>query len=143
MPRIDKAPEGGKFKAAAIAGLDGVGGAWGAGDLLCVDISAAGTIDTASTVADAKGVILTSEGKRDESASNFKTIVGGKNYTVIFQGELVEMGNAGTPSLAAGDVVWAAADGAVSTSSDTGSIFIGQMLSDDRLWININGAPVG
>ena len=42
MARIDKAPEGGKFRATAAAALDGVAGAWGAGEFLNVGVDGNG-----------------------------------------------------------------------------------------------------
>ncbi len=74
MSTIDSAPEGGKFRAQASSGLDATAGAWGDGDLLCVAIDSSGTLELA-TASNVDGVILTSEGKRDNTASGYKNVV--------------------------------------------------------------------
>lgn len=141
MARISNAPEGGKFRAKAAAGLDTQAGLWGAGDLLCVAFDANGEIDLA-TKTDCDGIIWTPEGKKDPAAANYKTVVGGNKYTVFDQVELVEIGASTSPVLAAGDMVWAGAGGDVVTTDTaaTGNIFIGYVDdTGERLIVRVNG----
>lgn len=126
MPHIDSAPEGGKFRAFVSAGMDGVGGAWGAGDLINVAFDTGGYLVTAGA-ADPVGVVWTPEGRRNTEAATDKNLIGGRKYTVFHHAELVEMGDATTPSFVAGDKVWAKANGTVGTSETAGDVFLGQI----------------
>lgn len=145
--RPDQAPEGGKFRAKAAAALDGQAGLWGDGDMLCVLINSSGEIALAAA-ATAEGVIWTPEGKRNSSLANYKTVVGGKWYTVFKFGELSEAENGSSPAMAAGNKIYAAAGGDVVVGSVAGSKFIGTVLEDPvrtgglRLVLDIT-APLG
>lgn len=141
MAHIDKAPEGGKFRAKAAAALDGTAGAFGDGDLLCVNLDANGEL-VAAAATTAVGVIWTREGKRKPDAANFKDVVGGKTYTVLRFAEIVEMEVGASPP-SAGDRLYAAAAGGAGASS-VGAIFLGWV--DDtgsRLILDVGAAPVG
>ena len=142
MSRIDKAPEGGKFRARLAAAADGTAGAWGVGDLLNVTVDASGELDVASAT-DVDGVILTSEGQDADAAAN-KDTIGGRVYTVFRQCEVVEVSDFAAPALAAGDKVYAAASGDVTVTPGAGAIFIGWVLdSGDRMVIDVHGKPTG
>ena len=130
MATIDSAPEGGKFRAIASAALGGTAGAWGNGDLLCVTMNASGELVVGSAT-DAIGVILTSEGKRDNLAAGFKQVVAGAKYTVLRQATLVECDTYTSPTVAAGDSLWTAAAGDVTATPGAGAIFIGRVLLGD------------
>jgi hypothetical protein len=144
-------PEGGKFRAKASAALGGTAGAWGDGDLLCVDFDANGELIVNAAVGTAKGVIYTPEGRRDSTVATFKQVIAGKVYTVLTFAEIQEMANSTSPVFAAGDPVYAAAGGDVTNASAVGAIYLGQILPDDtvpggaglKLVLNVNGAPVG
>ncbi len=141
MARIDKAPEGGKFRALAAASLDATAGAWGVGDLLNVTIDSSGELVAASAT-NVDGVILTSEGQSADAAAN-KTVIGGRMYTVFFQAEVVEVGDFVAPTLAAGNLVYAAAAGDVTATPGTGAVFIGYVMdSGERMVINLNARIV-
>lgn len=151
MSRPSSMPEGGKFRARAATALDGTAGAWGDGDLLCVDFDGNGELIVNAGVGDAKGVIYTPEGRRDSSVANFKEVQGGKVYTVLTFGEIQEMASAASPAFSAGDKVYAAASGDVTAASATGAIYLGEIVVDDtvpggaglKMLLNVNGAPVG
>ena len=137
MSRIDKAPDGGKFRATAAASLDGDPGVWGDGDLLCVQVNGDGLLEAATATA-CDGVILTTESKNDPDASEFKNVIAGRVYTVFQRGEIV--GTFASPVLAAGDRVWATAAGDVDTAGAAGEIQVGFMVFDargDRLVLNV------
>lgn len=141
MARIDKAPEGGKFRARAAASIDGDAGAWGVGDLTCVTIDSSGELVAASAT-NVDGVILTSEGQAADLAAN-KDVIGGRMYTVFFFAEVVEVADFVAPTLSAGDLVYAAAAGDVTASPGTGAVFIGYVTdSGDRMVINLNARIV-
>lgn len=151
MSRPSSMPEGGKFRAKASTALGGTAGAWGDGDLLCVDIDGNGELIVNAAVGTAKGVIYTPEGRRDPTVANFKDVIAGKVYTVLTFGEIQEMANAASPAFSAGDPVYAAASGDVTAASATGAVYIGHIVPDDtvpggtglKLVLNVNGAPVG
>jgi hypothetical protein len=132
MARIDKAPEGGKFRATASAGLDGTAGAWGDGEFLNVSIDASGTL-AVGTAADVAGFIVTSEGQDADAAAN-KDVIGGRVYTVFFQCEIVEASTFTAPTVSAGDV---------GTTGVAGNIYMGTVLdSGERVLINMHSRPV-
>lgn len=142
--RPDKMPDGGKFRAKAAAALNAQAGLWGDGDMLCVQLNTSGEIIVAATLADAEGVIWTPEGRRSDIA-NYKSVMGGKHYTVFTFAEFVEVevGNT-SPALSAGDSVWATTGGdvVVEGSAATGAIYIGSVLDGgSRMLVNINGKP--
>ncbi len=141
MARIDKAPEGGKFRATAAAALDATAGAWGNGEFLNVLLNASGEIDVA-TAADVSGFIVTSEGQDADAAGN-KDVIGGRVYTVFFQCEIVEASTFTAPTVSAGDQLWAKAAGDVGTTGAAGNIFMGDvLLGADRVVINMHSRPV-
>jgi len=141
MARIDKAPEGGKFRARASASLDATAGAWGAGEFLNVLLDASGELDVASAT-DVDGFIVTSEGQDADAAGN-KDVIGGRVYTVFFQCEIVEASTFANPTVSAGDQLWAKAAGDVGTTGATGDIFMGTVLdSGERVVINMHSRPV-
>lgn len=141
MARIDKAPEGGKFRATAAAALDGVAGAWGNGEFLSVSLDANGEL-VVGTATDVDGFIVSSEGQ-DADASGNKDVIGGRVYTVFFQCEIVEASTFTAPTVSAGDTLWAEAAGDIVTTGSAGDIFIGTVLSGgERVVINVNGKPV-
>ena len=134
---IDKAPEGGKFRATAAAALDGTAGAWGDLDLLCVTFDGSGDIIVAAATT-AMGIIWTPEGKKDKTAANYKDVVGGNVYTVFMQCELDEAGTGTSPALSAGDNIFAAAAGDVTTAGAAGTKWIGMVLgSGERAIVNV------
>ena len=147
MAHVDAPPEGGKFRAVAAAGLDGTAGAWGDGDLLCVQVDANGELALGSaTVCD--GVILTSEGRSVQAAdaTAHKDVVGGRKYTVFRIATIVEAEVGSSPALSAGDKVWAQASGdaSVSATPGVGAIFLGFVMADvegggSRLELVVNG----
>ena len=124
MSTIDSAPEGGKFRAKAAAGLDATAGAWGDGNLLCVQVDASGTLALA-TASSCDGVILTSEGKRDNTATNYKKVVGGDYYTVLRFAEMVELDGWTSPTVSAGDTLYAAASGDVTSTASDEAVVLG------------------
>lgn len=129
MAHPDKVPEGGKFRAVAAASIDGEAGVFGDGDLLCVALDGSGEL-VLSDGTDVAGVIWTREGKRKPDATNYKQVIGGKTYTVFHTAEIVEMQTgASTPS--AGDALYGAAAGDVTTTPGAGAIFLG--------WIDATG----
>ena len=141
MARIDKAPEGGKFRATAGAGLDGTAGAWGNGEFINVLIDSSGEIDEASAT-DIVGFIVTSEGQDADAAGN-KNVIGGRVYTVFFQCEIVEASTFTAPTVSAGDSLWATAAGDIVTSPATGDVFLGHvLLGGERVVINMHSRPV-
>lgn len=142
--RIDQAPEGGKFRATAASALDGVDGAWGLDDLLCVKFDANGEL-VAATAGACDGVIWTSEGRKQDSGVTETAIIGGRKYTVFTFAELVDTDTATGPAAwVAGDVFYGTAAGDVleSASATVGDIYIGTVLADGRFILNVNGRPV-
>lgn len=135
MARIDKAPEGGKFRATAAAGLDGTAGAWGDARFLNVALDANGQLAVGGA-ADVDGFIDVSEGQNTTAAA---TVIGGRVYTVFFQCEIIGAADFANPAVSAGDVLWAKAAGDVGTTGALGDIFMGTVLDDDRVVINMNG----
>ena len=129
MSRIDKAPEGGNYRAKAAAALDGTAGAWGDDDLLCVAVDGNGEL-VAAAAGTAEGLIWTYEGRKEGVASN-NEVIGGRVYTVFRECEIVDIEN-GTPALAAGDKVFAAAAGDVDTTGAVSAVKVGVVVDDDR-----------
>lgn len=142
--QIDKAPEGGKFRATAAAALDGTAGAWGDADMLCVDTDSSGNLIVA-TAGSCVGVIWTKEGRKSGTTTNAENeVIGGRKYTVFTFAEAVEAEIGSSPALSAGDKIYGTAAGDVlTTGSAAGDIYIGEVLTDgSRMVININGRPV-
>ena len=148
MAIVDSAPEGGKFRAFAAAALDGVSGAFGRGDLLCVALNASGEL-VVGTATTAIGVILTSEGKRDNTHANFKKVVGGVPYTVLRRAILSECDQWASPTAVAGDTYYATAAGDVTKTIATAAVRIGHVVKGDgtggtKFVLDIGGAaPAG
>lgn len=144
MATIDSAPDGGKFRGIAASALGGTAGAWGNGDLLNVTLDASGELIVASAT-DAIGVILTTEGKRDSAAAGYKQVVAGAKYTVLKRATIVELDTFASPAVAAGDWLYAAAAGDVTTTPGGGAIFLGMVLAHDGsgmlLNLDVNGTP--
>ncbi len=136
--RIDKAPEGGKFRAKAAAAMDGQVGTWGEADMLCVDFNSSGEI-IVSTAGTGEGVIWTKEGRKPLSDGSENEVIGGRKYTVFTFCELVEA-ETSTPTLAEGDILYASAAGSIDLTPATGDIYIGRVLDGgSRVLINVNG----
>jgi len=136
--RIDQAPEGGKFRATAAAALDGQVGTWGDADMLCVDLDGDGKI-IASELGTGVGVIWTKEGRKALSDGSENEVIGGKKYTVITFGELVEA-EGSTPSLSAGDNLYASANGIVDITPAVGDVYVGTVLyGGSRILVNMMG----
>jgi len=139
--RIDKAPEGGKFRAVAATALDGQVGTWGDADMLCVNFNTAGEI-IASEVSTGVGVIWTKEGRKPLSDGSENEVIGGRKYTVFKFAELVEA-EVGTPTLSAGDNLYASATGIVDITPAVGDVYIGTVLDNgSQIIINVNGMKV-
>lgn len=141
--RIDKAPEGGKFRATAAAALDTESGVWGLDDLLCVKFDSAGAIILATAGA-CDGVIWVPEGRKQIDGVTQDEVIGGRKYTVFTFAELVDTDTATGPAAwVAGDVFYGTAAGDVleSASGATGDIYIGTVLADGRFILNVNGRP--
>lgn len=135
--RIDKAPEGGKFRATAAAAMDGQVGTWGEADMLCVDFDSSGDL-IVSVAGTGEGVIWTLEGRKADVTDNNK-VIGGRKYTVFTFCELVEA-ETSTPTLAAGDILYASAAGIVDLTPATGDIYIGRVLGNgSTILVNVNG----
>ncbi len=142
MSIIDKAPEGGKFRATASAALGGTAGIWGVGNLLCVTTNAGGELVVAG-LADADGVILTSEGQDADLAAN-KLVIAGRQYTVFRQCELVEVATFTGVTLSAGDLVYTTTAGDIDLTPAATAIFVGWvLLGGERMVIDFNGKPQG
>jgi len=136
--RIDKAPEGGKFRAKAAAAMDEQVGTWGDADMLCVDFNSSGEI-IVSTAGTGEGVIWTKEGRKPLSDGSENEVIGGRKYTVFTFCELVEA-ETSTPTLAEGDILYASAAGIIDLTPATGDIYIGRVLDGgSRVLINVNG----
>jgi hypothetical protein len=145
MARIDKVSDSGRFRAFAAAGLNDVAGNWGDGELLCVQVDASGTLSLGAAP-DCDGVILTTEGRNNPDATNYKKVIGGREYTVFTAAEIVEMGEGTDPTFSAGDLVYAGAAGDVEVASPaSGAIFLGYIMdSADRFVLRLNAkAPFG
>ena len=156
MARISETPEGGKFRAIADATISGQAGLWGDGDLLCVTFDADGELVLAAATT-ARGVIWTPEGRKDSTKTNYKQVQGGKYYTVHTWAVLQDMEIGTSPTMGAGDAVYAAAGGDVvvtagtATGAGVGAIYIGQVFPDNtkapgtglKLVVNVNGFTVG
>ncbi len=141
--RIDKAPEGGKFRAEAASALDDTVGAWGDADMLCVQFDASGDLIVAAAGDNCDGVIWTKEGRKEVTDDG--KVIGGRTYTVFTFCELVEAEVGSSPSLSAGDALYATAGGDVlaSGSASAGDIYIGTVLGGgSRLLINVGARPV-
>ena len=150
MARISEAPEGGKFRCKASAGLAGVAGAWGDGDLLGVLVDANGELALGG-LGTTEGIIWTPEGRKDSSKANYKQVQGGKFYTVLFRGILQDMEIGTSPTFGDGDKVYSAAAGDVTAATAVGAIFLGTIIDDWSkpagvglmMVINVMGKPVG
>ena len=141
MSLIDKAPEGGKFRAFANSSLDGTAGAWGVGNLLNVTVDGGGELVAASGT-NIDGVILTSEGQDVDLAAN-KDVIGGRAYTVFRFAEFAEVGTFVSPALSAGDLVYATASGDITITPATGDVFIGWvLLGGERMVLQVGGRVV-
>lgn len=151
MARFDKAPEGGKFRAEAATTLADSAGAWGDGDLLIVTVNANGQL-AAGSATDAYGVISTSETRRDThyvAAADQVKVVSGYRYTVLRQGEILDAATFSTATFAAGDKLYADADGGVASaaSASNGAIYIGTVVPREedsaqlRVVVDVSGQP--
>lgn len=141
----DQTPEGGKFRATAAAALNGTAGAWGDGDMLCVQFDASGNLIVSAAGDNCEGVIWTAEGRKTSVPvlAADKEVIGGRKYTVFKSAEFVEAETASGPALAAGDVLYATAAGDVTTTPALGDIYVGTVFAGgSRLLINVNGRPV-
>lgn len=136
MSRPDTVVDEGRFRAVAAAGLDGETGTFGTtdtdgvGDLLAVQVNGSGELALA-TVDSCDGVIWVPEGRRSThrvTEVEQKTVIGGKTYTVFERAIIAEM-ETGEDPLAAGDRVYSAAAGGISTSDDSG-VYLGVVLSN-------------
>lgn len=127
MSTIDSAPEGGKFRAKAASALDGTAGAFGQGDLLAVAINGSGEL-IAAGASTAEGIILTTEGKRDNTAANYKKVVGGQFYTVFKFAEMVECDQWTSPTVSAGNTLYAAASGDATTTASDEAVILGKIV---------------
>lgn len=142
--QIDKAPEGGKFRAVAAAALNGVAGAWGNGDMLCVQFNAAGELILAAAGDNCEGVIVTTEGRKTSSPALAadKEVIGGRMYTMFKFAEFTEAELSTGPVLAAGDALYATALGDVTTAPAAADVYVGIVLfGGSRFILNINGRP--
>lgn len=140
----DQVPEGGKFRATAASALDGTAGAWGDGDMLCVQFDSAAQLILAGTGDNCEGVIWTSEGRKDLGLAADKKVIGGRKYTVFTFAEFVEADTATSPTLAEGNEIYAAASGDIVffSAAATGDVYVGTVLNGgSRLLINVNGRP--
>jgi len=145
--RLDQTPEGGKVRLTAAAALDGVAGAWGDGDMLCVALNAAGEIILA-TNNDVIGVIWTPEGRKTPATgSAHKNVIGGRKYTVFSRAEFVESEVGSSPTLTNGDLIYATALGDVLiVGMAVGDQFVGYVAADlngtgSRLVVDIGLLP--
>lgn len=143
MARLEKLSDSGRFRAKCAAAADGTAGAWGDGTLINVRIDADGKFDVA-TATDCDGVVLVTEGRNDPDATDYKELIGGREYTVLVIGELDEIGTGTSPTLAEGDKVYAAAAGDVEVAAPgAGAIYIGVVMdSGDRFVLRVNGKAV-
>ena len=155
MGHISSAPEGGKFRATAAAAIDATAAIWGgaAGSLsfVCVSVDGNGEL-ILSTAVLCDGVIDVTEGRRESATglANFRTVIGGRRYTVIKRGQAQEIEDG---TLAAGDRLYAVAAGdvRVGASGGAGAIFVGIVLEDPTVRsgtglmidIDINGDVAG
>jgi len=135
MARPDLVLSEGRFRAPAAAALDGVAGAWGDGDLLCVQVDTNGEL----VVGDAThcdGVIWTQEGRtldtRYTTAANIKLIISGKMYTVFQNVEIADIEIGTSPAITLGDRVFAAAAGDVAVAA-VGAVYIGVCLTNENI----------
>ncbi len=142
--QVDQAPEGGKFRAFAASALNGVAGAWGNADMLCVQFDASGDLVVSAAGDNCDGIIWTKEGRKVLADSSENEVIGGRKYTVFTNCELVEAENGSSPALSAGDALYATANGDVlaSGAAGAGDIFIGTVIrGGSRVVINVNGRP--
>jgi hypothetical protein len=85
------------------------------------------------------GVIWTKEGRKPLSDGTENEVIGGKKYTVFKFVELVEAEDS-TPSLSAGDNLYAGASGIVDTTPAVGDIYVGTVLyGGSRIIVNFGG----
>lgn len=127
MAKFDKVLS--PLRVEAAAALDGVAGIFGNGDLLVVGLDGSGRLILPGTVANAFGVILTTEKTRDNhyvSAADQKKVVGGQRYTVMRTGEILDAATFDTP-IAAGTQRFALATGGVGATAVT-AVYIGVVL---------------
>lgn len=134
MSRPDTVVDGTRFRAVAASGLDAETGTWGTtdgdgvGDLLCVQLDGSGEL-VLGDADNCDGVIWVPEGRRSNyrvSEVDQKTVIGGRTYTVFERAEIAEM-ETGSDPLSAGDRVYSAAAGAISTVDATG-VFLGTVI---------------
>lgn len=134
MSRLDTVVDEGRFRADAAAALDAETGTWGTtdgdgvGDLLCVQVDGSGELALANAD-NCDGVIWVPEGRRSThrvTEVEQKTVIGGKRYTVFERAIIAEM-ELGSDPLAAGDRVYSAAAGGISTTDQTG-VYLGVVL---------------
>lgn len=123
MSRPETVVDEGRFRAVAAASLNGETGTFGTtdgdgvGDLLAVALDSNGSLVLADADA-CDGVIYVPEGRRSNhrvTEVEQKTVIGGKTYTVFERAIIAEM-EMGEDPLAAGDRVYSAAAGGISTS---------------------------
>lgn len=153
MSRLDTVVDEGRFRAVASAALNDVAGTWGTtdsdgvGDLLNVSVDANGELVLADAD-DCDGVIWVPEGRRSNhrvTEVEQKTAIGGKTYTVFERAIIAEM-ETGSDPLSAGDRVFAAASGGISTSDDTG-VYLGVVLPNPitgglKIVLRVNSAGI-
>jgi hypothetical protein len=133
MSRPDTVVDEGRFRAVAhstlaIAGTFGTTDGDGVGDLLCVQVNGDGLL-IPGDADNCDGVIWTPESRRSNhrvTEVEQKTALAGKTYTVFERAILVEM-EAGSDPLSAGDRVYSAAAGGISTSDATG-VYLGVVI---------------
>jgi len=132
MSRPDAVVDGTRFRARAAVSLDGDAGVWGDGDLICVQVNGDGEIEAASAD-NCDGVIWTPEGRISShrvAEADLKKAVGGRVYTVFERAEIAEMEVGTSPTLSAGDRVYAVASGDVSTTNQSG-VYLGVVIPND------------
>ncbi len=142
MAKLSNLRNPGKHRARAAAGLDGTVGTAGDDDLFAVTFDGNGQL-VAASAAECYGVILTKEGLRaDAPAATTGAITGDQMYTVIRNGEILEVDvNNGTPAFAAGLRVYAGAAGAIVVAGGVG-VYIGTVdESGAKLIVDIGALP--
>lgn len=135
MARPDKVTA--RFRGVVAADLTGVFGDATTPDLICVDLDASGQL-VAAGAGEAKGVIWTPEGKASTDVTNYNVALAGSVMTVHQIAEIVDT------ELSAGDEVWSAAAGDITTTDPgAGGQLIGFVADSsegsDRLVLNVGG----
>jgi hypothetical protein len=90
-------------------------------------------------------VIWTKEGRKPLSDGTENEVIGGRKYTVFTNAEFVEAGDAATPALSEGDLLYGTAGGTIleDANATAGDVYVGAVIGGgERLVININGRPV-